>query len=382
MKTEILSIIGRYIILLISLISCSPKDKFDWNANFSAPHNYPSGAPFVEYFYQGKSIAGASSGTGVGQGWGMTDGGYTGGEYYKPVPDSVAVRWVCSVDNYLYKGGTKLPREKMLGLFREGFTDAYGKHSDYGLIIAGMAPGGNVTIWLRGGNELEEITRFRVKEQLEDEYLDKNYREKPVEYWNDYLTHWKIHGVSYEVWEKGEKEYDYDISFSSEIKEIEPNVFTFFAKDGSWVQLDHYQGFYSDPTLPPLYSIELQNWGDFTYRKNNNLIKKMKLPIQIDFSFKYNDHLYISKVILPQDFEKTFLKANSNRIIIGIEKNINKGYIWLSGKLGMQKIMTFRATKVQDGNKNIYSLPKGFNFPKWQGRVKYPNPNFEYWQEH
>jgi hypothetical protein len=99
-----------YSFLIIGLLaSCQPKDTFDWNAGLSGPKNYPSGAPFVEYFYQGQSIAGASSGTGADQGWGITSGGYVGGDKYKHVPDSMAVKWVCSVDNLVYKGGFKFP---------------------------------------------------------------------------------------------------------------------------------------------------------------------------------------------------------------------------------------------------------------------------------
>ena len=44
----------------------------------------------VEYFYKGKSVAGASANIGFSPGWGVTAGGYSGGEQYKDIPDSVA----------------------------------------------------------------------------------------------------------------------------------------------------------------------------------------------------------------------------------------------------------------------------------------------------
>ena len=121
----------KYILLLLIIFqSCTPKDKFDWNAGFSAPKNYIAGGPMVEFFYQGKSIAGNSSGTGINPGWGETSGGVTGGDKYKPVPDSVAVNWRCGLDLINYKGGMKLPREKMLELFKEGTIDPYdGRHT-------------------------------------------------------------------------------------------------------------------------------------------------------------------------------------------------------------------------------------------------------------
>lgn len=59
------------LILLVSVSSCQPKDKFIWNAGFSEPKNYVASGPFVEYFYKGKSIAGTSSSVGIDPGWGV-----------------------------------------------------------------------------------------------------------------------------------------------------------------------------------------------------------------------------------------------------------------------------------------------------------------------
>ncbi|OCA79495.1 hypothetical protein BBH99_18770 [Chryseobacterium contaminans] len=70
---------------LLLIISCGPKDKFEWNAGISAPKNYISGGPFVEYFYQGKGVAGTSANVGINPGWGMTSGGYTGGDFVEGV---------------------------------------------------------------------------------------------------------------------------------------------------------------------------------------------------------------------------------------------------------------------------------------------------------
>ncbi|MFH6937764.1 hypothetical protein, partial [Flavobacterium sp. FlaQc-30] len=61
-----------YCFLIIGLFaSCQPKDTFDWNAAWSAPKYYGC-SPTVEYFYQGKSIAGASANIGNDPGWGTT----------------------------------------------------------------------------------------------------------------------------------------------------------------------------------------------------------------------------------------------------------------------------------------------------------------------
>ena len=378
MRMERFFMKGKFIssiLVLLVLAGCSPKDKYEWNAGLSGPKYYPSGAPRVEYFYKGKSVAGASIGTGADQGWGVTAGGYSGGEQYKDIPDSVAVQWVCSVDNYLYKGGARLPRERMLELFKNGFKTVYGMKTTYTSIVAGMAPGGNATIWLRGSERLTEVIRFKAQERLEDPYIDKDYREKTVKNWGNYLTYWYLHGVPYDVWEKGDKEYDYDIGFSSEGgQRIKPNVFTFYTKDGTW-----YQPSKGDLAFQ---SVDWQEWGKFEYKENNNLIKNLKLPVEIHFSVDYNDVLYMGNIVLPQDFKKYFENQANNRITIGVEKNLETGILWVSGKKGSQKVMRFKLVEVKDEEQPyFYSLPKGFKIPKWNGRTPIATPEFDYWQE-
>ena len=378
MRMERFFMKGKFIssiLVLMVLAGCSPKDKYEWNAGLSGPKYYPSGAPRVEYFYKGKSVAGASIGTGADQGWGVTAGGYSGGDQYKDIPDSVAVQWVCSVDNYLYRGGARLPRERMLELFKNGFKTVYGMKTTYTSIVAGMAPGGNATIWLRGSERLTEVIRFKAQERLEDPYIDKDYREKTVKNWGNYLTYWYLHGVPYDVWEKGDKEYDYDIGFSSEGgQKIKPNVFTFYTKDGTW-----YQPSKGDLAFQ---SVDWQEWGKFEYKENNNLIKKLKLPVEIHFSVDYNDVLYMGNIVLPQDFKKYFENQANNRITIGVEKNLETGILWVSGKKGFQKVMRFKLVEVKDEEQPyFYSLPKGFKIPKWNGRTPIATPEFDYWQE-
>ena len=380
MRMERFFMKGRYIssiLVLVVLAGCSPKDKYEWNAGLSGPKYYPSGAPRVEYFYKGKSVAGASIGTGADQGWGVTAGGYSGGDQYKDIPDSVAVQWVCSVDNYLYRGGTRLPRERMLELFKNGFKTVYGMKTTYTSIVAGMAPGGNAPIWLRGSERLTEVIRFKAQERLEDPYIDKDYREKTVKNWGNYLTYWYLHGVPYDIWEKGDKEYDYDIGFSSEEKDVTPYM-VFYTKDGTW-----YQPSKGDLAFQ---SVDWQEWGKFEYKENNNLIKKLKLPVEIHFSVDYNDVLYMGNIVLPQDFKKYFENQANNRITIGVEKNAETGILWVSGKKGSQKVMRFKVFKAKEDDMGDfypggYSFPKGFKIPKWNGRTPIATPEFDYWQE-
>lgn len=399
MKTEILIIkeksmkIVNYIFLLfVIIVSCqSPKkqEKFQWNAGISAPKHYIS-TPFVEYFYQGKSAAGTSANVGIDPGWGINSGGYTGGDKFKPVPDSIYVKWRCGFDLISYEGGCKLPREKMLELFKKGTINPYNdRKDDYTVLVAGTAPGGNVTIWMKAGQQIEEIIKFKAHKVGQEGRYDSH----TITLWTstgqgakDILTYISFHGIPYKVWETGEKEYDYDIGFSTEDGKVKPKITTFYAKDGSWYQ--------SWTDKESINSIDMYKWNNYDYLENNNLKRLEKLPVQIDLKWKLidQDKMMHGILVMPQNLEDlistpyidtiTNKREFYNRIIMSSFKGGNRGILWLTGRNKKIKLMEFTMLDSEDKNiKSYYSLPKNFVFPKWEGREPLKTPELEYWQE-
>ncbi|MCV9929062.1 DUF2931 family protein [Flavobacterium sp. LS1R49] len=384
--------IVNFIFLLFGLLaSCqSPKDKakdqekFDWNAGISAPKHYVA-VPFVEYLYQGKSVAGASTSIGGAQGWGITMGGVTGGAVFKPVPDSVFVKWSCGFDLITYNGGFKLPREKMLELFHKGTIDPYtGNKEDYTVLVAGTAPGGNVTIWMQSGSIITEVAKFKAKKISQEGRYDPH----SVSLWTstgqeakEDLKYINFHGVPYEAWEKGEKEYNYDIGFSSKEDKYSYDL-TFNAKDGSWFPLDKFNSF-----IP---------WGENEIKAKNIIPNKHKSPVQLNIQWYSNEEnykerqCYYGKIVLPQNLETLLKSGLYNRLLISVEKDEHKdavfGALFLIGKNNKEKIMTFKLGrydyKLEKQLSEEYILPKDFVFPKWEkGKEPLKTPDTDYWQE-
>lgn len=404
MKTEILVTkekfmrIVNFIFLLFALLaSCqSPKDKakaeekFSWNAGISAPKNYPA-VPSVEFLYEGESVAGASTSIGGAQGWGVTMGGFTGGDVFKPVPDSVFVKWNCGFDLIEYEGGFKLPRKKMLELFSKGIIDPFnGRKEDYTVLVAGTAPGGNVTIWMQASGINTEIIKFKAKKISQD----GRYEPHSVSLWTstgqeakDILKYINFHGIPYKVWETGEKEYKYDIGFSTE-EESKKNIgmaITGFCKDGSII--------YSNEDPMPYVK-----WNENIQLK---VSKNKKLPVHFYMQWisQDNQEWYEAEIVLPNDLDNQlaeFQKKYGNNvfIIVGMDKVLQNnpytfGRIRLENSNGKNEIMKFRAAKLNLSKTRIkkyevskYSLPKDFIFPTWEkGKEPLTTPDVDYWQE-
>ncbi|SMP29861.1 DUF2931 family protein [Flavobacterium hercynium] len=370
-------------------LGCQPKDTFEWSAGLSAPKYYGNGGPFVEYFYNGKSIGGASANIGFDPGWGITSSSYSGGEKYKPVPDSVSVKWICANDGYYYSGGYKLPREKMIVLFKKDVMDPFGLVR-YGMITTGMAPGGNVTVWLQGGQASTEICKFKVKslgiyrESEEAERIESKILASK-EFLNGKVNIFRyLYGIPYDIWEKGEKQYEYDIVFSTEDENRKDYSIAIsgYTKDGSII--------YSNKD--PIPHVKWNENIDYIVKKDK------KLPVQFWIRWHSQDGLewYETLVTLPNNLETQLLQFEKKYgknvvLIVGMDKvSENEAYtfgrLWFGNSKGRIEIMKFRAAKFNLEKKEYpvskYSLPKGFVFPKWEGRKALIKPtDFEYWQE-
>lgn len=153
-----------YLLLLFAVVggfkAQNMEEKFDWSATISAPKEYP-----VEV-YQGE-VAGKSYGQNLSHlgpiavGWGLSGATVSSGPDTKELPDYVGLTWVSFTDRKAYSGQFQLPKEKILKLFKEGFSNgATKKKETYNSFIVGLAPKGNIIVWVAGGGNQVEIGQF------------------------------------------------------------------------------------------------------------------------------------------------------------------------------------------------------------------------------
>jgi len=187
-------IIFLFSLLTIQLISCQEKEnmtteKFDWDAQATAPSSYPMVilSPNIFYSNNGEFINLIPNRSNMQDGWDGSARSWSNDP--KPVPDHLSILWLSETEMKIYRGEFKLPQEKLYRLFKDGYM-IYGQRPDgkdgkedlhretYSSITVGLAPQGMVVVWAVGQNVVE-IGRYQAEEvdrkEAEKIHLD-NFR--------------------------------------------------------------------------------------------------------------------------------------------------------------------------------------------------------------
>ena len=156
-----------FLFLLIDHANAMNKNatKFEWLATESAPKHYPMEIIKGTFIYRGQEdgLYIPTGGTLV-YGWGEPISNHLVGEDLKPLPDRLKIVFFSYAEKQFYKGEFDLPYDRILALFRERAIADKGK-STLTRIMAGVAPGGAVAVWVVGANTVEVF--FGQAEKIE-----------------------------------------------------------------------------------------------------------------------------------------------------------------------------------------------------------------------
>jgi len=129
--------------------------EFKWHATDSAPKHYPMEIRQGTFLYHDKS-GGLYIPTGatLRSGWGEMVSDHVTGPAKKPLPDALDVYFFSYAENQFYHGKFDLPYDKILELFRAGVEERP-ERPIYNGIMVGVAPGGAVSVWVKGRRTTE-----------------------------------------------------------------------------------------------------------------------------------------------------------------------------------------------------------------------------------
>lgn len=237
-------------IFILSLVGCGNmftknKTKFHWLATESAPKNYPmriiSG---TFYFHNEKGGLYVPTAAAINPHWGTGRSTHVVGEDFKPLPDRLDIRFFSFTENKLYQGSFDLPYEKILSLFRDGVARDKDRPT-FNTIMAGVAPGGVVSVWLTGRETREvffgqaEPYEAEIRNPLDGEITDRaayarSYLEDlPPET----LADIDKNGVPFGLWEKYRTPYKWATVLRTEKKLSNDTKYSFF--NGESYRLDY-----------------------------------------------------------------------------------------------------------------------------------------------
>jgi len=202
--------------------------KYEWDATESAPKHYPMKIIQGTFFYHGEGDKGLyiPSGGTISAGWGEAISSHVVGDRYKPLPDRVEIAFFSLAEKQFYLGKFDLPYDKIKAIFLDGVDHPYtlpNGHSFpmYSRIMAGVAPGGVVAVWVTGKRtkevffgqakkvELDPGAAFGVPlpdKAAEDAFINKIVGNalKP-----DDIAAINKHGIPFGLWDRYRKTYDW-----------------------------------------------------------------------------------------------------------------------------------------------------------------------------
>lgn len=193
------------------------------------------------------------------------------------LPDSLRLKWYSFVENKYYQLNVKLDKNKISNYFKTGFKwDISGNGSQiidetYNSLTAGLAPGGDVIVWISGINHTKEIGAFKAREITKNVLHDYDIitDEKRNEVLNDttyipkqFKTENKNKSIPYGIWiNKYRKKYNWKCTINIDKKiENQSLDFNFFNAEAYVLYKDEIaKSNYDKQVLPAFFVYSFKN---------------------------------------------------------------------------------------------------------------------------
>lgn len=159
-------------------------EKYDYQQGISTPEGYP-----IKLLSESKftvAVKGDSNpytlletGKVYSTQWGLGDTTFkSSDEGGVVVPDSLKLYWYSFLENKYYGLNSKIDKKKISDYFKNGYRWDISGNIDqiipttYKELIAGIAPNGDVVLWISGHHDVKEIEVFKAKEMKLQNFKD------------------------------------------------------------------------------------------------------------------------------------------------------------------------------------------------------------------
>lgn len=306
-------------------------DKFDWLASESAPHDYPMQIVSGSFYDPDGGVVKVPSGKTLHHGWGEDVSTYVVGPELKALPNRLEISFFSYAENQFYKGEFTLPYERISQYFSRPYYSHKVEHEvNYSTIIAGVAPGGYVSVWLGSVDRTVEVFSGQAdktgmdwsritnsKDYTRDEYVALELGETLSA---EALDSLKKNGVPVGKWKKYQKRYNWQLSFSGQEPPKIVDYIKYFNGERDLLLFPQTDEYLSQPHAVPKAMTFAWDWPvgkprlmEFKFDENEIMhafheLEKDNLPIYLDFFMRDGEKGRLFSVLLKTEKHEFYLK--------------------------------------------------------------------------
>ncbi len=336
MKSKItkITILLTSICLVIIFINCKPKkmETFEWDATSCAPKFYPMGVYQATFIFENGNAMDIPGADFMQNGWGDASS-FVCGDNSKPIPERLELTWLSYTENKFYTGSFLLPKDSIINLFKEGFTEFQSKkHGTYNVINVGMAPGGIVVVWLMGAGKSVDVGRYQAKDTVVSmrDFIPTAQIDDQTEWVNIAMGHnpevadsIKKFGIPYGLWDSYRERFNWRpvIDFEDKESTIIDEIMVYYLNN----EIDQIS---NDRLITNAFGHKARVKKITCWWSNKRTISKLKIHLEEEEIFKAYRFIYQNnpeqegqlriQISKNEDYVRIFLEntdANNHREI-------------------------------------------------------------------
>ena len=311
-------------------------NKFDWLASESAPKYFPMKI-VTGYFYDpdGGSLY-VPNGKLIYEGWGESVSTHVVGPDLKALPNRLEITFFSYTENQFYHGDFQLPYERILELFNSPYySHKVEKEINYHRMVAGVAPGGLVTVWVESADRTLEIFSGQAeKTELDWSVIThqkiprKQYIETSIDDARSKLSPEEKETMAKSLvpldrWKNYRKRYNWQLLFTGQEPPEMVDYIKYFNGERDLLLYPHTEEYLSQPHAVPTAMNFVWDWPvgrprlmELTFNEKEIMetfqeLEKDNLPLYLELRMRDGEKGRIFSVLLKNEKREFYLKRTN-----------------------------------------------------------------------